>query len=238
MKGKLKTWSITFNGIDEKYIDLIETTNNDKLRQVMCSTYVEEKMKECGLFGAANHVPGTYNYHITLNRLKHPKTHLTHVSVNFNRNNITFSLIGVPNNTLYIKYSLETKTGQEIKYDEHKKSPYFDDEDVNIVDQMRDIINIVEKYVNSKADDSIYIRLNKDSLDMNNVRFVELCNIFTKNIRLSSLLCSLGYADTTARDFHDNVDLNELKKTPGIGKKTIDVIRHIYVHFGLETGSK
>lgn len=179
-----------------------------------------------------------YTYRISL-RHKYPKSDIRTIKINFNRFNMSLHMFDTSGEHILGTFRFKTNMKDGTEGTITTQFHFSNDDDIALIDELKLVFYETEQIFSST--DTLYHEYDKNdaNIDLDKIKFVDLCKLYCENIFVSNKLSRHYYhtkniADMSAREFHDAVDLNILKDLPGIGNKTCDVIKQIYKFYNFD----
>lgn len=178
-----------------------------------------------------------YVYRIAL-KSKYPNSRIEIIKVNFNRFNMSLHLFDHSGDFHLGTFRFKTTVGEDSGTEGTITSPFHftNDDDTKMIEELKIVFYETEQIV-AESEGSIEMHERNDKIDLNTIKFVDLTKMYCGNISLATRLSGLKLLDVnlgtlTAMEFYESNDLNELKAAPGIGPKSIAIIKNMYVFYG------
>ena len=198
--------------------------------QVKLATILIDQLKSVGVFGKLS-----YNdngpFTIAIARTAFPNSTIEKIIMNFNRFNMSFILKDEKEEMDFGIFRYKTKLFEDIEATLTKGLHFNNDSDQELVEVLCVAFENTRIIYNETMTE--YRELNKnEDIDLNTIAFVDLCTKYCTNLILTGKLIRLGYGTLTAMEFYKTIDLEKLKDMPGIGAKSITIIKNIYKFYG------
>lgn len=235
MKEKRKDYVGRIEKVLVPYDHVPETSLSIVSRQLKIVDILIDQLKNHELYSTTNVAGSTrYVYKISLTH-KYPSSQITGLKVNFNRFNLALHMTNIGGDSLgTFKFRTYDIVGKEDTHGSVTSPFQFSNTaDTELIEELKECFHeteviFAESYVGYKTHTS------KDDVDLNEIKFVDLCTLYCGNLIISSKLVRLGLDNLSAVDFYHTVNLDELKHEPGIGEKTISIIKNIYTYYGFD----
>jgi hypothetical protein len=179
-----------------------------------------------------------YVYRIALSKSKYPNSEIAVLKVNFNRFNMSLHLLDSTGDFHLGTFRFKTDINDDI--DETNGTitsqfHYTNDDDADMIEELKMVFYETEK-INAETASNYQSTNKSDNIDLNTIKFVDLTKIYCGSIGLATRLSSLIYdgcqiSRMTAMEFYKTIDLDILKTLPGIGPKSISIIKNMYVFY-------
>ena len=199
-----------------------------------------DQLKNHELFSTVN-VSGRskYVYKIALSKTKYPQSKISVLKVNFNRFNMSLHLLNALGDSHFGTFRFKTDINDNADTEGTITSQfhYENDYDTEMIDELKLVFYETEQiYAETESN---YQSTNKnDKIDLNVITFVDLTKIYCGNISLVTKLTNLCFGNLTAMEFYRTVNLDFLKAAPGIGPKSINIIKNIYKFYDFSKENK
>lgn len=228
---------IRLKGIRKPYQGVVDTANAVVAKQLELIDCLITQLENHGLF--SNTLVGgssTYVYTISL-RTKYPNSNIKLIKVNFNRFNMSLHLRDHSGDLHLGTFRFKTSATKDDGTMGTITSPFHftNDDDTKMIEELKLVFYETEQiYAGSERRLESYEK--NDKIDLNTIKFVDLCKLYCGNISLSTRLSSLVYdgkniVNMTAMEFYKEINLNKLKDLPRIGPKSIAVIKNMYAFY-------
>lgn len=228
---------IRLKGIRKPYQGVVDTANAVVAKQLELIDCLITQLENHGLF--SNTLVGgssTYVYTISL-RTKYPNSNIKLIKVNFNRFNMSLHLRDHSGDLHLGTFRFKTSATKDDGTMGTITSPFHftNDDDTKMIEELKLVFYETEQiYAGSERRLESYEK--NDKIDLNTIKFVDLCKLYCGNISLSVRLSSLVYdgkniVNMTAMEFYKEINLNKLKDLPRIGPKSIAVIKNMYAFY-------
>lgn len=235
-KEERVNWAGRVNGIRKDFVDFPEMTMRAAAMQLEIVDILIDQLQNHGLYAAVLHREGTNAYRIALSK-KYRNVNMDLIKVNFNRFNMSLMVIDQSGDLKFGTFRYRTIQNKSINCTLTSMLHFTTDEEEELINELKIVFHETEQIY--EASDKRYREFSKDDVvDFNEIKFVDLCTKYTGNVILKGKLSRLIYngsriADMSAREFYETIDLDKLKELPGIGPKSISIIRQIYKFYGL-----
>lgn len=230
-ENNLKDWVVRHPDTPLPFHPLLSVRTVVLCNQVNLVTILIDQLKNHGLFSCMNYHDNGNGYRIALSK-KYPSSNIEYIIINFNRYNISFILTDHKEEMRFGSFKFRTPRLAPVDATITTGLSFNNDADQNIVEDLCHAFE--ETRVIYNESETRYHEFNKDDeVNLDEIKFVDLCTKYCGNVILSGKLTRCGYAELTARQFYNTVDLKELTTLPGIGTKSITIIKQIYVFYGL-----
>lgn len=228
---------IRLKGIRKPYQGVVDTANAVVAKQLELIDCLITQLENHDLF--SNTLVGgrsTYVYTISL-KTKYPNSNIKLIKVNFNRFNMSLHLRDHSGDLHLGTFRFKTSATKDDGTMGTITSPFHftNDDDIKMIEELKLVFYEAEQ-IYAESEHRLESYEKNDKIDLNTIKFVDLCKLYCGNISLSTRLSSLVYdgkkiVDMTAMEFYKDINLNKLKDLPGIGPKSIAVIKNMYVFY-------
>jgi hypothetical protein len=174
---------------------------------------------------------GRDTYKFALSK-KYPTSDIEILKVHVNRFNVSLTMMDHTEEKRFGSFRYRTDYDHPIEGSLTANLAYNNQADKDLVEDLSAALHEAEQ-IAFTCDTGYYTSTSEKDIDLSKDKFVDLCSRYTKSMNLTSRLTRLGYGDLTANQFYAKVNLKKLGKKPGIGHKTIDIIKQIYTFYGL-----
>jgi hypothetical protein len=228
---------IRLKGIRKPYQGVVDTANAVVAKQLELIDCLITQLENHELF--SNTLVGgssTYVYTISL-RTKYPNSRIKLIKVNFNRFNMSLHLRDHSGDLHLGTFRFKTSATKDDGTMGTITSPFHftNDDDTRMIEELKLVFYETEQ-IYAESEHRLESYEKNDKIDLNTIKFVDLCKLYCGNISLSVRLSSLIYdgkkiVDMTAMEFYKEIDLDKLKDLPRIGPKSIAIIKNMYVFY-------
>lgn len=226
------SWAGRVDDIHPEFVDYLSSSMNTAAMQVEIMGILIDMLKEHGLFSTILHKEGGTSYRIAIKcKPEYRFSNITKIRVNFNRYNLSLILTDDSGVLTFGTFRFRTIVGNSVKCTLTSMVHYATDADVNIIEELKEVFYKTEYIYGSNKRN--YKELEED-IDFNKTTMYELCHIYASDRLIAGKLSRCGYKNMTVKEFVNSVDLNDLKKRPGIGAKTIAMLEEMYIYYGLD----
>lgn len=231
--GRIKHVRYPFNGLPD--VSLAVTAKQLKLIDILI-----DQLNNHELFSTVNcGGRSKYSYVIALSRAKYKNSEIIALKANFNRINLSIHLLN-KNRENFGTFRFNTdinERGDDTKGTITARFHFENSDDEKLVKELKEIFYETE-IIYSMSDNGYRSTNDEDTVDVNTIKFVDLCKKYCGNLYIATRLSQITYEgkslkDLTAVEFYKTVDLDILKEFPGVGAKTILVIEQIYRFYDL-----
>ena len=235
MREKRKDYVGRIENVLVPYDHVPETSLSIVSKQLKLVDILIDQLKNHDLYSTTN-IAGSsrYAYKIGLKQ-KYPTSQIASLKVNFNRFNLSLHMTNIGGDPLgTFKFRTDIIVGKEDTHGSVTSPFQFSNTaDTELIEELKECFHETEVIF---AEECVGYKTytSKDDIDLNEIKFVDLCTLYCENLIISSKLVRLNYGDYTANEFYHIVDLDELKGQPGIGEKTISIIKNIYTYYGFD----
>jgi hypothetical protein len=216
-----------FNGLPDTVLAV--TAKQLKLIDILI-----DQLNNHGLFSNVNEGgKSKYTYHIALSQQKYPNSEITSIRANFNRINLSLHLLNKDHENFgTFRFNTDINETDDTKGTITARFHFENTDDEKLVEELKTIFYETE-LIYSMSDNGYRSTVEDDNVDINTILFVDLCKKYCGNLYIATRLSHITYEgiqlnNVTAVDFYKNVDLDKLSDFPGIGSKTITIIKQIY----------
>lgn len=225
-------WTGEVDDVHPLFVDCLSTSMNYKAMQVEIAGNVVDTLEERGLFSTVLHSEGSNYFCIALKyKEEYIHSNIRRIRVNFNRFNISFILTDCNDEVNYGIFRFKTIIGKPAICTFTGNVQYPVDEDAKLIEELKEIFYVAEVIYNNN--DRRYYAF-EGNVNLNKITIYELCKIYFGNSKIAGKITKCGYKDMSAKEFANFVDLNDLKKRPGVGAKTIAMLEEMYIYYGLD----
>lgn len=229
---------IRHSNIRKPYQGVPDTANTVVSKQLKLIDCLITQLENHGLY--SNTMVGgwsNYTYRISLKKTKYPNSRIEIIRVNFNRFNLALHLIDHTGDLHLGTVRFKTTAGDNDGTEGCVTSPFHftNDDDAKMLEELKIAFYETEQ-IYSTTECDFEMHENTDKIDLNTITFVDLCKMYCSNLSLSTRLSSHMYenyklSEMTAMDFYNKIDLVKLANIPGIGPKSITIIKNMYVFY-------
>ena len=231
--GRIKHVRIPFNGLPDTALAV--TAKQLKLIDILI-----DQLNNHGLFSTVNEGgKSKYTYHIALSQRKYPNSEITSIKVCFNRINLSLHLLNKDcENFGTFRFNTDINETDDTKGTITARFHFENTDDEKLIEELKTIFYETE-LIYSMSDNGYRSTVEDDNIDINTILFVDLCKKYCGNLYIATRLSHVTYEgiqlkNVIAVDFYKNVDLDKLADFPGIGAKTITIIKQIYKFYDLD----
>lgn len=237
-KEKRTNWAGRINNIRAEFTDFPEMSMRAAAMQLEIVDILIDQLINHELFSTVLHREGTNTYRIALSK-KYRNVKMDIIKVNFNRFNMSLMVTDPSGDLKYGTFRYRTIQNKPINCTLTSQLHWSTDDEETLINELKTVFYEAEQIY--EASDKRYREFGKDDeVDLDEFKFIDLCTKYTGNTALKSRLSLLRYRncdlkDLSAKAFYELVDLDELKSYPGIGPKSIGIIKQMYRFYGLTT---
>ena len=237
-KEQRTNWAGRINNIRKEFTDFPEMSMRAAAMQLEIVDILIDQLINHELFSTVLHRDGTNTYRIALSE-KYRKANMDIIRVNFNRFNMSLMVTDQSGDLKYGTFRYRTIQNKSINCTLTSQLHFSTDDEETLINELKTVFYETEQIY--EASDKRYREFGKDDeVDLDEFKFIDLCTKYTGNVVLKGKLSRLRYGscdlkDLSAKAFYELVDLEELKSYPGIGPKSIGIIRQMYRFYGLTT---
>lgn len=225
-------WAGRVDDIHPEFADYLSSSMNTAAMQVEIIGIVIDILREHGLFATILHREGSTSYRISIKyKPEYRFSNITKIRVNFNRYNLALILTDDNGDLTFGTFRFRTIVGNSVKCTLTSMVHYATDADLNMINELKTVFHKTESIYDSNH--RRYKEL-EEEIDFNKTTMYELCHIYASDRLIAGKLSRCGYKDMTVKEFVNSIDLNDLKKRPGIGTKTITMLNEMYIYYGLD----
>ena len=225
-------WAGRVEDVHPEFVDYLSSSMNTAAMQVEIIGILIEVLKEHGLFSTILHREGSTSYRIAIKcKPEYRFSNITKIRVNFNRYNLALILTDDVGTLTFGTFRFRTIVGNSVKCTLTSMVHYATDSDVSIIDELKEVFYKTESIYCSN--ERCYKEL-EEEIDFNKTTMYELCHMYASDRLIAGKLSRCGYKELSVKEFVNTVDLNALKKRPGVGAKTITMLNEMYIYYGLD----
>ena len=235
-KEKRTNWAGRINNIRKEFTDFPEMSMRAAAMQLEIVDILIDQLINHELFSTVLHREGTNAYRIALSK-KYRNVKMDIIKVNFNRFNMSLMVTDPSGDLKYGTFRYRTIQNKPINCTLTSQLHWSTDDEETLINELKAVFYEAEQIY--EASDKRYREFGKDDeVDLDKIKFIDLCTKYTGNVILKGKLSRLRYGgcdlkDLSAKAFYELVDLNELKEYPGIGPKSIGIIKQMYRFYDL-----
>ena len=225
-------WAGRVDDIHPEFADYLSSSMNTAAMQVEIIGILIDILREHGLFATILHREGGTSYRIAIKfKPEYRFSNITQIRVNFNRYNLALILTDDSGNLTFGTFRFRTIINNFVKCTLTSMVHYATDADERLVEELKEVFHKTETIYCSN--ERCYKEL-EEEIDFDKTTMYELCHIYASDRLIAGKLSRCGYKDMTVKEFVNSIDLNDLKKRPGIGTKTITMLNEMYIYYGLD----
>ena len=237
-KEKRTNWAGRISNIRGDFLDFQEMSMRAAAMQLEIVDILIDQLQNHELFATVLHREGTNSYRIALSK-KYRNVKMDIIRVNFNRFNMSLMVTDPSGDLKYGTFRYRTIQNKPINCTLTSQLHFSTDDEEVLINELKTVFYETEQIY--EASDKRYREFGKDDeVDLDKIKFIDPCTKYTGNIILKGKLSRLRYGgcnlrDLSAKAFYELIDLSDLKEYPGIGPKSIGIIKQIYRFYGLST---
>lgn len=237
-KEERVNWAGRINNIRKDFTDFPEMSMRAAAMQLEIVDILIDQLQNHELFSTVLHREGTNAYRIALSK-KYRNVKMDIIRVNFNRFNMSLMVTDQSGDLKYGTFRYRTIQNKSVNCTLTSVLHFSTDDEERLINELKDVFYEAEQIY--EASDKRYREFgDDDNVDLEEFKFIDLCTKYTGSIAIKGRLSLLRYRNydlknLSAKAFYELVDLEELKNYPGIGPKSIGIIKQIYRFYGLST---
>lgn len=225
-----KDWSAHEKDIPLIFHPLMDNTMTIRAKQAKLAGVLVERLQEHGLFGTYNSNNKGTVHRVALSK-KYPSSSIEYIVIRFNVHNVTFSLTDSRTEMRFGYFKYLTHLDEPISATMTIGLSFNNEAEQEMVDDLKSVFEETRHIYNNE-----YLSIPEydwKSVDIHKIPLVDICTKWTGDTRMANKLIRAGYDKCTIIEFAKEVNFKELQNIPGIGRKTISVLRHMFIVFGL-----
>ena len=230
--GRIKHVRYPFNGLPD--VSLAVTAKQLKLIDILI-----DQLNNHGLFSTVNcGGRSKYSYKIALSPGKYKNSEIIALKANFNRINLSIHLLNKNcENFGTFRFNTDINECDDTKGTITARFHFENKDDEMLIKELKEVFYETE-VIYAMSDNGYRSTNDEDNIDINTIKFVDLCKKYCGNLYIATRLSQIIYEgkslkDLAAVEFYKTIDLEVLKKFSGIGEKTIIIIEQIYKFYDL-----